>query len=167
MRLVFWGKGVQDSSLSVRSGFHTGPARVLVCPDYADVWRVPVVHGWPAGGRLSRSGRWPAVGNRSASAGQLHGGCRESDAGTGPVGVQQVALTAAFRSSSLNSRCFWVPGRRSFARTARPRFVRDGVPDARRLSRCAWSAWATLSAWPRRLCSTTAPWSISEKLVVR
>src|SRR5260370_25372311 len=42
----------------------------------------PVVHGRAAGGRLSRSGRWPAVGNRSASAGQRHGGCRESDAGT-------------------------------------------------------------------------------------
>src|SRR5260370_34325271 len=124
----------------------------------------PVVHGRPAGGRLSRSGRWPAVGNRPVPAGQRHGGCRESDAGTGPAGVQQVALTAAFRSSSVNSRCFFVPGARSLLRTSAPRLVRDGEPDTRRLSRCACSAWATLSAWPSRLRSITTPWSISESL---
>src|SRR5260370_3964830 len=85
----FWG-GVQDSSLSVRSGFHTEPTRVPVCPDYARrVAGAPVVHGRPAGGRLSRSGRWPAVGNRSASAGPRHRGWPESDAGTRPAGGHQ------------------------------------------------------------------------------
>ena len=49
------------------------------------------------------------------------------------------------------SRGFFVPGRRSFARTGMPRFVRDGEPDARRLSRCACSACATCSVWPQAL----------------
>jgi hypothetical protein len=44
------------------------------------------------------------------------------------------------------SRGFFVPGWRSFARTGMPRFVRDGEPDTRRLSRGSCSAWATLSA---------------------
>src|SRR5471032_2230726 len=167
--VVFWGwfeagcevdflVFVQDSSLSVRSGFHTEPTRVPVCPDYAGVWRAR---------RLSTAGRregachapdagrpW-TTGQRLRVSGK--GDYRESDAGTGPAGVQQVALTAAFRSSSVNSRCFFVPGARSLLRTSSPRLVRDGEPDTRRLSRCAWSAWATLSAWPSRLCSTTAP----------
>src|ERR1700686_4160475 len=113
---------------------------------------VPITPACGRGGGCS-----PPGGGGGAGPPPPHGGCRESDAGTGPVGVQQVALTAAFRSSSVNSRCFFVPGARSLLRTSAPRLVRDGEPDARRLSRCAWSAWATLSAWASRLCSTTAP----------
>src|SRR5271163_4302543 len=57
----------------------------------------------PAGGRAPVTLRTLAGRghNRSAPAGQRHGGCRESDAGTGPAGAQQVALTAAFRSSTV------------------------------------------------------------------
>jgi len=61
LRLVFWG-GVKDSSLSVRSGFRTG------LPGFRCVPITPacgVRAGCPrpaGGGRLSRSGRWPAVG---------------------------------------------------------------------------------------------------------
>ena len=43
---------------------------------------------------------------------------------------------------------FFVPGWRSFARTGMPRFVREGEPDVRRVSRCACSACATCRAWP-------------------
>src|ERR1700692_1454875 len=95
---------VQDSSLSVRSDFHTESTRVPECPDYAGVWRARRLS---TAGRRAGAARAPDAGRRWATGQRL----RVSGKGAtgnrvrvpGPAGVQQVALTAAFRSSSGNS----------------------------------------------------------------
>src|SRR5260370_15819228 len=87
----FFGS-VQDSFLSVRSGFHTEPTRVPVCPDYAGVWqarrlstagrREGAFHAPDAGPRWATRQRPPARGT---------GGRRERNGGPWPWGRDQGA----------------------------------------------------------------------------